>query len=88
MFLFICYLVTYHLWSFQIPFFFINVIIYEWYRQLAYDDPGYIEPSRNDMLRMVEDVKNGVSLDRYCSTCWVKTKQIPCFKFFIYLFFI
>jgi len=59
------------LWYFHIPFFLLNVIIYEWFRQLAFEDPGYIEPSRTDMLRMVEDMKNGASLDRYCPTCWI-----------------
>merc|ERR1712137_812715 len=62
---------TYHLWYFQIPFFILNVLIYEWYRYLCLEDPGYIEPSRSDVLRMVEDMKQGASLERYCPTCWI-----------------
>ena len=49
--------------------------MYDWYRTLAFRDPGYIEPNRNDMVRMVEDMKTGQSIDRYCPTCWVSNKN-------------
>jgi len=63
---------TYHLWWFHMPFFVLNIMVYEWYRQLAFGDPGYIEASRTEIVQMIEDLKSGRSLDRYCSTCWIR----------------
>ena len=62
---------TPHLWLVHIPFFLINVAMYENYRRLAFDDPGYIEANRGDMLRLIEDLSHGRDTERYCSTCWV-----------------
>merc|ERR1712130_878862 len=59
------------LWWFHVPFFVANLYIYELYRRLALDDPGFLTPTRQDLERLLYDLARGQPTDRYCATCWV-----------------
>lgn len=55
---------------FHIPFFIFNYIIYEQYRNLAFEDPGYLEVTATDLIRIANDYKDGKP-NRFCISCWV-----------------
>jgi len=59
------------LWWFHVPFFVANLYIYELYRRLALDDPGFLTPNREDLERLLRDLARGNPTERYCATCWV-----------------
>jgi len=64
-------LTWYSLWWFHVPFFLANLYIYELYRRLALDDPGFLTPTREDLERLLLDLARGQPTERYCATCWV-----------------
>ena len=49
----------------------LNVFIYESYRKLVFGDPGYVKETPEIILDMIEKVKVGIDVDKYCGTCIV-----------------
>jgi len=63
---------TYNMLYFHVAFVLLNVVLYELYRQLALWDPGYLEPGKDDLVSMIEEVKKGQTPSKFCGTCWLK----------------
>lgn len=59
------------LW-YHIPFFIFNLVFYELYRQLAFWDPGYLEPEKGDLVAMIQEVNKGNNPSNFCTTCWLR----------------
>jgi hypothetical protein len=58
----------FQLWWFHIPFYLVNLALYEVYRRLVFGNPGYLDTCQPLEL---SNMKTNTNFARYCSTCLV-----------------